>query len=128
MTGIATSAFLVAGALFAFFAALGLVRMPDLFIRMHSATKAGTLGVGLIMVAVAIHFGEFGIVVRALAGVAFLILTAPVAAHLIGRAAYREGVPMWSGTVIDEWGRRPSGAAQEVAASDTAPATGRREP
>lgn len=128
MNDIATSAFLVGGALFAFLAALGLLRMPDVFIRMHSATKAGTLGVGLIMVAVAIHFGDLGVVVRALAGFAFLIITAPVAAHLIGRAAYREDVAMWTGTVVDEWRRRPAGPAQGVAADEEAQATGGREP
>lgn len=125
MSDIATAACLFGGGLFAFVAALGLVRMPDVFIRMHAATKAGTLGVGLIMAAVAIHFGELGVLVRALAGIAFLIITAPVAAHLIGRVAYRQGVPMWAGTVIDEWDGRSDRPAQGVAASEEAPETRR---
>ena len=109
MSDIITAACLVGGGLFAFIAGLGLARMPDVFIRMHAATKAGTLGVGLIMAAVAVNFADLGIAVRAFAGIAFLIITAPVAAHLIGRAAYREGVPLWRGTVIDEWRGQPQG-------------------
>ena len=99
---------LVGGGLFAAIAGLGLLRMPDVYIRMHAATKAGTLGAGLILAAVAVHFAEAGITVRALAAIAFLMITAPVAAHLIGRAAYRTGVPLWEGSVIDEWARKPA--------------------
>lgn len=125
MNDIVTAACLVAGGLFALFAAIGLVRMPDVFIRMHAATKAGTLGVGLIMAAVATHFGEAGVLIRAVAGIAFLIITAPVAAHLIGRAAYREGVPLWRGTVLDEWGEHPDRPVHGVAAEEAAPELGR---
>lgn len=140
MSDLATAVCLVGGGVFAFVAALGLLRMPDVFIRMHAATKAGTLGVGLIMAAVAIHFGEAGVLIRAVAGIAFLIITAPVAAHLIGRAAYREGVAMWEGTVIDEWGRPSDRAGQPPAegvvqvpvrsgtGNEEASETGRKQP
>ena len=102
MTELVTAILMVAGGLFAFAAALGVLRLPDIFIRMHASTKAGTLGCGLILAAVAVHFGETGIVARAIAAIVFVMLTAPVAAHMIGRAAYRTGVPLWQGTVIDE--------------------------
>ncbi len=107
MTEILTSILLVGGGFFAFAAALGVLRLPDVLIRMHASTKAGTLGCGLILLATAAHFGETAIVARALAAILFLLLTAPVAAHMIGRAAYRTGVPLWKGTVIDELGRPP---------------------
>lgn len=90
------------GAVFVFAAAVGIVRMPDVYVRMHAATKAGTLGSGLILVAVAVIAEDSGIVLRALAAVVFLIATTPVAAHLLGRAAYLSGVPLWSGTKLDE--------------------------
>jgi len=90
------------GAFFVFSAALGLVRMPDVYLRMHAATKAGTLGSGLLLVGVAIWSGEPDVVLRALAAVLFLVITAPVAAHLLGRAAYISGVPLWRGTRLDE--------------------------
>lgn len=102
MSEIAVAFFILAGGLFSLAAAVGVLRLPDVLIRMHASTKAGTLGCGLMLVAVALHFGEGAIVARALAAIVFLILTAPVAAHLIGRAAYRTGVPLWHGTVMDE--------------------------
>jgi multicomponent Na+:H+ antiporter subunit G len=90
------------GAFFMFLAGLGLLRMPDLFLRMSSTTKAGTLGAGLILLGAAIHFDTFDVSTRAFATIGFLLLTAPVAAHMIGRAAYFDGVPLWAGTVQDD--------------------------
>lgn len=108
---------LLCGACFAFVAALGVVRLPDVFIRMHASTKAGTLGGGLILAAVALHFHDAGVTARVVAAIAFLILTAPVAAHVIGRAAYRIGVPMWEGSVIDELRAQPRRAPQPAPGS-----------
>lgn len=107
MSDFITGFLLLAGALFVLVAALGLVRMPDVYIRMHAATKAGTLGAMLILAAAAVHGADLGITARAVAAIAFLLTTAPVAAHLIGRAAYLGGVPLWSGSVIDEWSASP---------------------
>ena len=104
MTDLVTAFLVLAGGFFAFAAALGVVRMPDLFIRMHASTKAGTLGAGLILAGLAVHASDLGVVTRALAAFAFLLLTAPVAAHMIGRAAYRIGVPLWEGSILDEMG------------------------
>lgn len=84
-------------------AALGLVRMPDLLMRMHAATKAGTLGAALLMLAVTVAYEDAGVTVRALATVTFLFLTAPISAHVIGRAAYRSGTAhLWHNTGLDE--------------------------
>ena len=93
---------LLLGAIFMLLAAIGLVRMPDVLIRLHSSTKSATLGVGLIMLGVALRFNDFAIGIRALAIVIFMFSTAPVAAHMIGRAAYLSGVPLWQGTLSDE--------------------------
>ncbi|MGI9510843.1 MAG: monovalent cation/H(+) antiporter subunit G [Geminicoccaceae bacterium] len=100
--------FLILGGAFAAIAGLGLLRLPDVLIRMHASTKAGTLGVGLIVIGAAIHFGDLFVITKAALIIIFLLLTAPVAAHLIGRAAYRSGTPLWSATVIDEWRDKPS--------------------
>ena len=105
MSELVTSVLVLAGAFFAFAAALGVLRLPDVLIRMHASTKAGTLGCGLMLVAVATHFGDTAVAAEALAAILFLLLTAPIAAHMIGRAAYRTGVPLWKGTVVDELGR-----------------------
>jgi multicomponent Na+:H+ antiporter subunit G len=98
LTGLA----LVSGSAFMLIAALGVLRMPDLLTRMHATTKAGVLGAGLTMVAVALHFGTEPVIAKAVAVIAFLILTAPVAAHAIGRAGYFTGVSLWENTRVDE--------------------------
>jgi multicomponent Na+:H+ antiporter subunit G len=83
-------------------AGIGLLRMPDLLTRMHASSKAGTLGAILILAAVAIHFGDVTIAVRVVVVCVFLLITAPIASHVIARAAYRTGVPLAPETVIDE--------------------------
>ncbi len=99
-----TAILLVAGSLLSFVAALGMLRLPDTLMRMHAATKAGTLGAGLILIAEAVYWHEVGITLRALAAIVFLLLTAPVAAHLIARAAYHSGIRLWKRTWIDQLG------------------------
>lgn len=94
--------FFFAGAFFMLLAGIGILRMPDLFLRMSSTAKAGTLGAGLILIGAALHFNEFSIFTRTSAIIVFLFLTAPVATHMIGRAAYFDGIPLWKGTVLDE--------------------------
>jgi len=90
------------GVFFLVIAAIGVVRMPDLYNRMHATSKAGTLGVGLILLAVAVFYQELSVAARALSVLAFIILTAPVAAHALGRAAYLAGVKPCEETYIDE--------------------------
>lgn len=104
MKDILVSLMLWAGAVFTLLGALGTLRMPDLFTRLQASTKAGTLGVTCIMVATGIHFLDLAVGVRAFLVVAFLFLTAPVAAHIIARAAHFTRVPLWERNVIDELG------------------------
>ena len=106
MNEIITAVLLVLGSLFSFVAALGMLRLPDTVIRMHAATKAGTLGAGLILIGEAFFYAELGIILRALAAITFLLLTAPVAAHLIGRAAYYSNIRLWHKTWIDQLAER----------------------
>ena len=102
MCDILSSALMILGAAFMLLASIGILRMPDLFMRMQAATKAATLGAGCMLAAVAVHFGELAITSRTLLVTAFVFITAPVAAHLIARAAYSVGTPLWEGTLIDE--------------------------
>lgn len=97
-----TALLLLGGAIFMLIAALGVIRMPDLLIRMHATTKAGALGGGMMVAAVAVHFDDPAVMFRAVAIVVFIFLTAPVAAHIIGRAGYFVGVPLWEGTLKDD--------------------------
>lgn len=89
---------LVLGAAFSLVAAIGVVRLPDLLTRMHAASKAGAVGGGLVLLAVALMSFDLGIAVRAIMGVSFLLLTTPVAAHILAKASYR--ISDQTGTVI----------------------------
>lgn len=95
--------FLALGTFFMFVGALGVARLPDLYMRMSASAKSSTLGAGFILLAAALHFGDdLGVTARAIATIGFLVLTAPVAAHMIGRAGYYSGSKLWSGSVLDE--------------------------
>jgi multicomponent Na+:H+ antiporter subunit G len=82
---------LLLGASLTFISALGLFRLPDLFTRMHAASKAGTAGSGLLLLAVAMHADAPDVWVKCLLAVVFFFLTAPVSAHLLAKAAVRWG-------------------------------------
>jgi multicomponent Na+:H+ antiporter subunit G len=126
MTEVVVTGLLLVGALFLLLAAIGLVRMPDLFTRMSAATKGTTLGVGCMLAAVAIHFPGIEITTRVLAGVAFFFLTAPVGAHMIARAAYFVGVPLWEGTVRDELRGQYNPRTHQLGHAPGASSAGRR--
>ncbi|WMS42036.1 monovalent cation/H(+) antiporter subunit G [Acuticoccus sp. MNP-M23] len=96
-----TGTLCIIGAVFTLIAAIGVLRLNDLYMRMHAASKAGTLGSCVILIAIAIFSGESEIVLRALAGVIFFLLTAPISAHLLARAAYTVGYQPCSLTTSD---------------------------
>jgi multicomponent Na+:H+ antiporter subunit G len=92
------------GALLSAVSAFGLIRLPDVYLRSHAATKSTTLGVMSILIGVLLYFMLFdeNTTGRLLLGILFVFITAPVAGHLIGRAAYRSGVPLWEQSVRDD--------------------------
>ncbi len=93
---------LLTGVGFCLLAAIGVVRMPDVYTRMQASTKAGTLGIALVVAAAGLHFRDAVTMLHSGLVIGFLFLTAPVASHLIARAAYVLGASTWGGTVIDE--------------------------
>lgn len=80
------------GAAFLVLAALALHRMPDIYGRLSATSKAVTLGAATLLVAAATYTMDGGVIARATAGVAFLLLTSPIAGHMLGRAAWRSGM------------------------------------
>ncbi len=102
MVEIATIVLILVGTFLMFVAGLGITRMPDLFLRMSATTKVSTLGMGAVMLAVVIYFDDLVATFHAIAIILFVFISAPVAAHVIGRAAYFTGVPLWEGTIVDE--------------------------
>jgi multicomponent Na+:H+ antiporter subunit G len=93
---------MVLGSFFAFVAALGVNRMPDFFMRMHAATKAGAFGAALMVLAAALHFGSLRASITALCIIAFFYITTPVAAQTLGETAYRKGIKLWDKTEEDQ--------------------------
>ncbi len=93
------------GAIFILIAALGIYRMPDFYTRLSVTVKAGTLGVGCILAAVAIYFYDFAVSTKVFAIIFFLFITSPVAAYMISRTAFVSGIKMFNTTVIDEKGQ-----------------------
>ena len=94
--------FMVTGGAFCLIAGIGIVRLGDVFCRMHAATKAGTLGLALICVAMMIKADTLLNFAEALVVFLFMIATAPVGAHLIGRAAFRNRDVTVPGTTMDD--------------------------
>jgi multicomponent Na+:H+ antiporter subunit G len=102
MTDVATGVMWIVGSAFGFLAALGVLRMPDVFTRMQASTKASTLGLGCLLIGAALQLADLASIIRVLSIGAFILLTTPVSAHVIARASYRANIPLWRGTVLDE--------------------------
>ena len=92
------------GAVLALVGAIGLVRLPDIFARMHAATKPQTLGLLLILVGLALNVRTWASVATLLIVVGAQALTAPVTAHILGRAGYRTGISQDDLLHLDELG------------------------
>lgn len=108
MASVLAGILLVVGALFALVGAIGVLRFPDLYTRMHAASKAGTLGSGILLLALAVAAQQYDVGSRAVAGIVFLLLTAPVSAHLLARAAVSAGVRPCPGTALDDVSDHPA--------------------
>ena len=94
-------------------ASVGLIRLPDVYCRMHAATKATTFGMGGILLGASLIFQSTTVTTQALLAIFFLFLTAPVAAHLISRAAYKRGPDLCAETAHDEYGKYLEGQKAE---------------
>jgi multicomponent Na+:H+ antiporter subunit G len=101
---IAIAFLILLGACFNLLGAFGIIRLPDVYTRSHAATKSATLGVICILSGAFVFFWleEGHISARLLLGLIFVFITAPVAGHLICRAAYRTGVPLWEKSIQDD--------------------------
>lgn len=122
------SAFMLIGAVFMLLAAIGLIRLPDLPTRMHASTKSGVLGSSLIMIGVMLSFLDTVVTFRALAIIVFLMITTPVAAHVIGRAGYFVGVNLWEGTVKDMLKESYDPVSHQLRSGFEAETDGERDP
>lgn len=102
MMELVASILMLAGAVLALIAALGLQRFDDVFARMHAATKPATMGLALILIGTALVVPGPGPVAKLLLVIILQFITAPVGAHLVGRAAFRAGTELDPETVFDD--------------------------
>lgn len=102
MSIVVGGALVTLGVLLILITAVGLLRMPDVYSRMHGAAKTTSLGLGTTLVGAGVLHGEVGVAAKLVLAVLFLLLTQPVAVHLMARAAHSAGVPLWEGTHWDE--------------------------
>lgn len=91
---IVISLFILSGTFFLFSSSIGVVRFPDVYTRLHAATKASTLGIAGVLIGVFLYLYAFESIVsgKLLLAIVFTMLTAPVSGHMISRAAHRNGV------------------------------------
>jgi multicomponent Na+:H+ antiporter subunit G len=93
---IAVAVLVAGGVFFTFVAAVGIIRLPDIYTRAHGASKSDTLGAGLTLAGVAVAFGAGIPTVKAALLVVFMFITNPTAAHAIARAAADQGIEPWT--------------------------------
>jgi len=99
------------GVLFDLLGCIGLVRLPDVYNRLQAGTKCVTLGTCLILIGAAIVTPSGAAAVKCILCAIFVLLTSPVGAHAIARAAHRSGVPLWEDSVIDRYADDNEGSA-----------------
>ena len=96
--------FLFVGLIFLCLGMIGLLRLPDVYNRLHATTKVATLGALGVLASIIIQEGYTPMGVKALTVAIFIMLTAPISGHMIGKAAYHSGVKLCEGTCLDEYG------------------------
>jgi multicomponent Na+:H+ antiporter subunit G len=101
---ILTSVFLLLGAFLSLAAGIGLLRFPDAIARMHATTKPQILGLTFILLGIALQERRVSTILALATLLAFQMMTAPISAHMIGRAGYRTGIIAEGSLLVDELG------------------------
>ncbi len=112
------------GTFFYFLSALGLIRMPDVYNRMQTSTKSATLGslgviIGVGIWALGTDFGSAAWLTKTVVIAVFLLLTNPISAHALIRAAYKSGIPLWEGSVMDKYREHIEAKAKALEAAES---------
>lgn len=97
------SVFIVPGIVFIITSGIGIIRFPDFYVRISAVSKAITLGNTLILIGIGIHFNDIVISAKIVSIIIFMMLTSPLSAHIIARAAIRNKVLFWNPTNLTEF-------------------------
>lgn len=92
----------LAGLFFFLVGAIGIVRFPDAYNRLHASSKCSTLGLLGLLLGVIFHVGTLGIVTKAILTMAFAFVANPVGSHILAKAAHMDGLKQWHKTLSDE--------------------------
>lgn len=96
-------ALLLVGTAFDLVGCIGLVRLPDVYNRLQAATKCVTLGTCMLLLGTVVLVDCAACSVKAILCLLFILITSPTAAHALARGAKVSGVPLWEGSVVDQW-------------------------
>lgn len=93
---------IIVGTILMLISAIGIIRLPDFYLRMSAITKAATLGLFLLLIGLAIFFNRPELTIKSAVIILLVLLSNPVGAHAIARAAYMNGTKLWEGNIINE--------------------------
>jgi len=127
--------FALAGIFFMFVGAIGVVRLPDAYNRLHATSKCSTLGIMGLALAAIFHVGTIAVAAKALMTIVFAIVAAPVGSHILAKAAHLDGMKPWDRQLSDELqqdrdrqsGKSPANAPRGMSANNPA-RSARRDP
>lgn len=103
MIEIIASIFLLSGTTFMLIASVGIIRLPDFYIRMSVVTKASTVGLALLLTGIGIYFDTLDIIIKVIAIAVFIVLSSPISSHIIVKAASFIRVPFWDKTDLSDY-------------------------
>lgn len=98
-----TALLLLLGSILGLLAAVGVLRFPDTFLRMQASSKASTLGLACLLGGTMLQFPDVSTITRLASIALFVMLTAPLSAHIVARVALHRRTPLWRGTVLNEY-------------------------
>lgn len=100
---ILSSVFIIIGVFFMLVASIGMIRLPDFYIRISAITKTSTIGLGFVLLGVSVYFNTLEVVLKALGVIFFIVLTSPASAHITAKAATFIKIPFWEKTDLKDY-------------------------
>lgn len=115
-----SAGFLLAGLFFMFVGAMGVVRLPDAYNRIHAASICVTLGISAMLIAACFHLHAAPILTKSAITIVFIFVATPIGSHMLAKAAHDTSLPQWESTLSDEFAedKRQYGWTEQDAALD----------